>query len=68
MVERLTDEQLEQGAVCAELPPTAKDGGSAANAGRDLRPTAKDGGSAANAGRDLRPTAANLKPQEVAAR
>jgi len=23
MVERLTDEQLEQGAVCAELPPTA---------------------------------------------
>ena len=23
VVERLTDEQLEQGAVCAELPPTA---------------------------------------------
>jgi hypothetical protein len=23
MVERLTDEQLEEGAVCAELPPTA---------------------------------------------
>jgi hypothetical protein len=36
---------------------TAMDGGSAANAGRDLRPTAMDGGSAANAGRDLRPPA-----------
>jgi hypothetical protein len=36
-------------------PATARDGGSAANAGRDLRPTATDGGSAANAGRDLRP-------------
>jgi uncharacterized protein (TIGR02099 family) len=40
VVERLTDEQLEEGAVCAELPPTATDGGSAANAGSDLRPTA----------------------------
>ena len=33
---------------------TAMDGGSAANAGRNLRPTAMDGGSAANAGRNLR--------------
>src|SRR6185503_19471443 len=36
---------------------TAMEGGSAANAGRNLRPTAMEGGSAANAGRDLRPTA-----------
>jgi uncharacterized protein (TIGR02099 family) len=40
IVERLTDEQLEEGAVCAELPPTATDGGSAANARNDLRPNA----------------------------
>src|SRR6185436_9151208 len=39
---------------------TAMDGGSAANAGRDLRPTAMDGGSAANAGRDLRPQDAGV--------
>jgi GH15 family glucan-1,4-alpha-glucosidase len=38
------------------VAPTARDGGSAANAGRHLRPTARDGGSAANAGRHLRPT------------
>ena len=39
------------------VAPTARDGGSAANAGRNLRPTARDGGSAANAGRNLRPKA-----------
>jgi MFS family permease len=39
------------------LLATARDGGSAANAGAHLRPTARDGGSAANAGAHLRPTA-----------
>ncbi len=39
------------------LPPaaTAKDGGSAGNAGAIYRPTAKDGGSAGNAGAIHRP-------------
>ncbi len=36
---------------------TAKDGGSAGNAGAVFRPTAKDGGSAGNAGAVFRPTA-----------
>jgi uncharacterized protein (TIGR02099 family) len=65
IVERLTDEQLEEGAVCAELPPTATDGGSAANAGEgmDARGRATQG---AVAGSDLRPNA--VVPEEVAAR
>jgi citrate synthase len=44
-------------------PATAMDGGSAANAGRNLRPTARDGGSAANAGRNLRPPRAPAAPR-----
>jgi len=37
--------------------PTARDGGSAENAGASFRPTARDGGSAENAGAAFRPTA-----------
>ena len=37
--------------------PTARDGGSAGNAGAVFRPTARDGGSAGNAGAVFRPTA-----------
>jgi (1->4)-alpha-D-glucan 1-alpha-D-glucosylmutase len=41
----------------APTQATARDGGSAANAGAYSRPTARDGGSAANAGAHSRPTA-----------
>jgi hypothetical protein len=63
LVQRVPATQLRAGAdprqtarlrLTGLVRTTAMDGGSAANAGRDLRPTAMDGGSAANAGRDLR--------------